>query len=220
MSIASDMNDWQTMLYGSQQSDKQKEGKVSTSVDSNSDIPLEPEPVVEYDYDAEMKELRKVARRTVMSLAKLILPKDMLNEDYVKNKIEQDVQTLAELYWTRRSNEIMKLSAMDSIAKGNTAPRMYDVYKDLTVQINENNKQLLATEDNLRKVYIDLKYEIQRKRVEEMNDGGLIIDNSGPQLKQQEAISTKAYTGTKELIDRMKELQKDKFRENSSIIDI
>lgn len=202
------MQDWQQMLYG-KPSTKSTQTVVSgpSTVDTANEI-MEPEPVITYDYDAEMKEIKKKARRTVSYLSKLILPKDMLEEDYVKDKIEQDIQTLAELYWTRRSNELMKLSAMDSIAKGNTAPRMYDVYKDITSQINENNKQLLATEDNLRKTYLELKYEIQRKRVEEASEHQPKQQNVVQQENKEDRIAVEAFTGTKSIIEVMKERQR------------
>lgn len=221
MPIAKDTEDLSAMLFGSpSQTDKRKQQQYASEPEEDS--ALNPEPIITYDYENEMKEIRKRARKTVSYLSKLVLPGDMLEEDYVKDKIEQDINTLSELYWTRRSNELMKLSIMDSIAKGNTAPRMYDVYNSVTDKINDNNKQLLATEDNLRKTYTELKYDIQRKRTEELS---FKEELSAPKQKQQitgdqqRAIECDTgqltHKGTKSLIEEMKNRQRDAYKQMS-----
>ena len=230
MPIAKDTEDWQSMLFGTGSVKKQADSNNGYVDSTSSETPLEQEPVITYDYENEMKEIKRRARKTVSYLSKMILPDDMLNEDYVKDKIEQDIMTLAELYWTRRSNELMKLSIMDSIAKGNTAPRMYDVYNSVTDKINENNKQLLATEDNLRKTYTELKYDIHRKGTEEkeyreMLENPKQVEIKTIQNKQTQILPEAKLThkGTKSLIEEMKDRQRLLARqaaENMEDVDI
>jgi len=227
MPIAKDTEDWQSMLFGSSSVKKQAEANAGYVDSQSEEVPLEQEPVITYDYEREMKEITRRARKTVSYLSKMILPEDMLNEDYVKDKIEQDIMTLSELYWTRRSNELMKLSIMDSIAKGNTAPRMYDVYNSVTDKINENNKQLLATEDNLRKTYTELKYDIQRKRTEEKEYQEMLANPKKVEIKtlesrQQQSLpdANLTHKGTKSLIEEMKERQRVMMRQPSEAEDV
>lgn len=218
MPIAKDTEDLSAMLFGTSGTNTKKQSQQVNIEPEPEDSPMNPEPVISYDYQNEMKEIRKRSRKTVSYLSKLVLPDDMLEEDYVKDKIEQDINTLAELYWARRSNELMKLSIMDSIAKGNTAPRMYDVYKAITDQINDNNKQLLATEDNLRKTYTELKYDIQRKRTEELSFKEELNPSRTIGAKETKAIeatvspSQLTHKGTKSLIEEMKNRQREAYK--------
>lgn len=196
MSINNDKSDLEKLLMGV--TGQEKKAKPPVNVDTEKDV-VEQKPIFTYDYDNEMRKLKKQARKTIRALVSHILTDELLEEDYIKDKIEQDIITLSELYWNRKSNEIMKLSIMDSVSKGNTQPRMYEVYSNLNDSISENNKQILATENNIRKTYTDLKMEVQTKKAESMP--------TKPENKQitQETFTT---TGTKQMLEHIKERQK------------
>lgn len=120
----------------------------------------------EFDIDAIRKGLRKRARKTVMNMAKHILPEEMMEREYIQDKIEQDIETLADLYVQVECNKTMQASLIDAVSRGNGGPRSYEVFGQLTDKIAGLNKQALATEQTIRKTYIDLKFEIRDKDTE------------------------------------------------------
>lgn len=226
MTISKEKNELEALIYGVVPEAKQSKNSKTSSTKTNEDVvdkdsdDLEPEPIFSFDYENDMKGFRKRAYKTVWTMARHIIPEDILTEDYVKNKIEQDVDTLSELYWTRKSNTDIKLSIMDGISKGNTAPRMYDAYKSINDSIADNNKQIIMTEENLRKTYTDLKYEIQCRRAEKETksdtkviaggkvSGGIIGQGN---KEEQEGIT---ITGTKGIIDMMKQQKKEEYKKS------
>lgn len=215
MAIAKDTEDWTSLLYG-------KKGSKAETVQSNVDtIPvdegsdgIEAEKLFEYDPVGDKKSITKTVRRTITTLANHILPKDMLEEEYVKNKIEQDIATLTELYVTRKNNEMVLQSLIKGISTGSNSPKMYEMYTKLSETVSDNNKQILETEDNLRKTYMELKYEVQSKRAELINDFPNFGKLSNSETQQPKAIN-QTYTGSKGLLEKMKERQRQKARKDA-----
>lgn len=227
MSISKDKNDLEALIYGkvspSQPTSSSPKPKQEDDIVDKGEDELDSVPIFTFDYENDMKGFRKRAYKTVWAMARHILPEEILNDDYVKNKIEQDVDTLSELYWTRKSNTDIKLSIMDSISKGNTAPRMYDAYKSINDSISDNNKQIIMTEENLRKTYTDLKYEIQCRRAE--------LDKTESTLKKIGITESKAlpsqerkpvtFTGTKALIEMAKQQKRNEYlKENAEDVEV
>ena len=223
MSIAKDKNDLESLLYGAPQPSQTTGVKVApktqTDVDAETEV-VSQQPIFSFDYETEMKAFKEKCKKTVMAMANHVLSAELLKNDYIKDKIEQDILTLAELYWARRSNELIKLAIMDSISKGNTAPRMFDSYNGVCDKISDNNKQIIATENNLRKTYLDLKYELMSKDEEEAIDNSVkCLPNSNQTIKtinmQSENISEPIIMrGSKDLLTSMKENLKMQMRQN------
>lgn len=138
---------------------------VAANIDNAGDnFPIE--KLFEYDYETSKKTLRKRARKTVNNILKHILPESMLEEDYIKDKMEQDINTLADLYFQVELNSIMQRSLVENVSRGNTMPRMYEVFSGLTDRIQALNKQIVSTEQQIRRTYMDLKIEIREKNME------------------------------------------------------
>ena len=141
----------------------------STVVDSAPPDAFPTENMFEYDYDRSKKQLRKQARKTIDNIIKHIIPDGFIIEDeYINDKKEQDIETLADLYMQREANEVMKKSIVETVSRGNTMPRMYEVFGQLSQNAQDINKQILDTEQKIRKTYMDLKYETMDRRSENM----------------------------------------------------
>ena len=140
---------------------------VTGAVDSSGGAPVEPEQIIIFDRAGEQKAARKRARNTVKLMAQHALPQPLLDEEYVQNKMEQDTATLADLDWQVKSNSLVQNALLDVIARGNTAPRNFEVYTQLTDKISALSKQIQVTEATMRKTYLDLKLEIRDKQAEE-----------------------------------------------------
>lgn len=165
---------------------------AATVVDTTADTPLAAEKIFDFDIDAVRKGLRKKARKTVLNIVKHILPDDMIEEEYVQDKIEQDIETLTDLYMQAESNKIMQGSIINSVSRGNNMPRMYEVFGQLTDKISGINKQIISTEQTIRKTYVDLKFEIRDKIAEDIgnNDNNQLAGSSTKQLENNSVIVT------------------------------
>ena len=205
--INADKSDLESLIYGTQKSTVDEGKPADENIVDNEGGEVEQEPLFPLDYENDMKGFRKKARNVVTTMAKHVLPQEYLSEPYVISKMEQDIDTLSELYWTRKSNNDVKLVIMDSISKGNTAPRMFDVYKSTNDAIADVNKQILATENNLRKTYLDLKYEIQSAKAENETHSACAIEaaNNAKQSLPKPSSEPGVYTGTKAINNKMKQ---------------
>ena len=165
---------------------------AATVVDTTADTPLAAEKIFDFDIDAVRKGLRKKARKTVLNIVKHILPDDMIEEEYVQDKIEQDIETLTDLYMQAESNKIMQGSIINSVSRGNNMPRMYEVFGQLTDKISGINKQIISTEQTMRKTYVDLEFEIRDKIAEDIgnNDNNQLASSSTNQLENNSVIVT------------------------------
>lgn len=164
-------------------------------VDSTSASETMQVKMLNFDYDAIRKGLRKKARKTILGVVKHIIPDDIINENYVQDKIEQDIETLAALYMQQENNTVVQRSIMEQINSGNATPRIYEVFGQLTDKIQSINKQIFDTEQRIRKTYVDLKYEIRDKVGEDFALGGGKNDTM-----KIEAQSGQVVTSTKNLI--------------------
>lgn len=168
---------------------------------------FQPEELFNIDFESTRKGTRKKARKTIMNMAKHILTDDLLEEDYIKDKIEQDIENLTDLYMQVEVNKIMQRSIVETVARGNTMPRMYEVFAQLTDKIQAINKQIISTETQIRKTYIDLKFEIRDKQAEMMdmmpeNNKNVLTNNSNANI----------ITSSKDLIAMAKEKHKEKLK--------
>ena len=180
--------------------------KPASVVDNTQGTNLESERIFDFDYDALRKGLKKKAKKTIQNITKHILTDDLLEEEYVKDKIEQDVETLTDLYMQAESNNVMQRSILDTVSRGNTMPRMYEVFGQLTDKIQAINKQILATENQIRKTYIDLKFEIKDKNAE-------IINQQGAAALPNNSINKNMITSSTQLIDMAKKKHLEKLKE-------
>lgn len=120
----------------------------------------------DFDYEGTKKALRKRARKTLGNIIEHILPPEMLEEEYVKDKMEQDINTLADLYFQVELNNVMQRSLVENVSRGNTMPRMYEVFSGITDRLQALNKQIVSTEQQIRRTYTDIKMEIREKNTE------------------------------------------------------
>ena len=179
---------------------------VQSVVDSTSAAETMQVKVLNFDYDSIKKGLRKKARKTILGIVNHIIPKDIINEEYVQDKIEQDIETLADLYMQKENNVVMQRSIMEQVNAGNAMPRNYEVFGQLTDKIQSINKQIFDTEQRMRKTYVDLKYEIRDKIGEDFAIGS--TPGSSQMIENQSGM---VVTSTKNLIAGARQKHIDKI---------
>lgn len=155
------------------------------------------EPMLKFDKEDELKKIRKRCRNTIKEIAKAVLPASVLKTTAMMDKIESDAMSMVGLYWQLRISEIMQEGITDSISKGNMSPRMIEVFTQLVDKISQLNKQVIATEVQMRKNYLDFKTDMIEKTQEETM--------KQQQLSGNNSVSGKFLTkGTKNMISKCK----------------
>lgn len=181
--------------------------QVQNVVDSTSAAETMQVKMLNFDYDSIKKGLRKKARKTILGIVKHIIPNDIIDEEYVQDKIEQDIETLADLYMQKENNVVMQRSIMEQVNAGNAMPRNYEVFGQLTDKIQSINKQIFDTEQRMRKTYVDLKYEIRDKIGEDFAIG-VSGNNDTPKIENQSGM---VVTSTRNLISGARQRHIDKI---------
>ena len=144
--------------------------QVNNDVTKSNDIieTVAPEPLFTFNKEDEMKKIRKKCRNSIKEIAKAVLPSEVLKTTAIQDKIESDAMSMVGLMWQLRLSEIMQDAITDSIQKGNMSPRMIEVFTQLTDKISQLSKQLLATEVQMRKNYLDFKTDMIEKMQEDL----------------------------------------------------
>ena len=135
----------QPTANGTQSAQPANPAQTQTVVDSTSAAETMQVKMLNFDYDAIKKGLRKKARKTILGAVKHIIPSNIIDEEYVQDKIEQDIDTLADLYMQKENNVVMQRSVMEQVNAGNAMPRNYEVFGQLTDKIQSINKQIFDT---------------------------------------------------------------------------
>jgi hypothetical protein len=193
--------------------------KAPENIDKNVAVPgeniveLESQPLVDVDFDEIKKICEKEARVMIKNAISFMIPIDMIRENkYLKNKFKVDVMSLAGMVYQLRTNEIMQKTLMQQINSGLVHARYYEVYGQLSKTIGDINKQLLQTVEAIKSTYKGFKDDVKEQRTEAL---GPIVGQSGMLTSGDGSIITR---GTKEIINRVKQVKNQK-NENNDFID-
>ena len=145
-----------------------------------------------------------------------IVPEKYQKNPVIQDKIEQDTEQLAQLFYQQQTNNTMMKAAMDVVSKGDTQPRMFEVYTKLMTSSSELSKQITELLNQFRKYYIDTYLDLRNKEDEEevakeimiANKKNLAITNN---IIYEEESGTR-FTSTKDLVENLHENKKEKFR--------
>jgi len=124
---------------------------------------LAPEPVFSMNYKSTRKQCIKKAKDQLIIIAREIIPTILQDSVAINDKINQDAETLGSLYYEYEKNEKIIQAIMEIIARGETSPRMFDVYQKMTAEQSKLSANITETQNNMRKYYIDTCMDIQQK---------------------------------------------------------
>lgn len=167
-------------------------------------------PLVDENF-GELKIKCELEARTMINNAiSFMFPQDMIeNNEYLKNKIEVDVMTLAGMVYQLRSNEAIQKTLMQQINLGATHPRYFEVFSGMAKTIGDLNKQLIQTVEAIRETYRNMKEDVKEKRMEALgpkstSNGNMLTTGDG-------GIITR---GTKELINEVRRQKNERLEKN------
>lgn len=185
-----------------------EDASMASAADSSlpEEVLPEPEPLFALDFEREKRRLMKRAKATVTKLIKLILPEEMLNDEFIQDKLVQDADQLSSLYWQKECIEIMQKTLMETVAKGNASPRFFETFTEISKNHSDISDQISKFETFLRKNYLDIKYDlIDRKDGQLMLEGRQAIEYD----KDSEQDGSVTIYSTKDFI---KNAQKDRMK--------
>jgi len=193
--------------------------EANTDIDASE---LEQEPLLNIDFETLRDKCNYEARVMINNSVIIFLDEKMMEDDYVKNKLEVDIISLSGMIYQLRVNEDMQKALMKEVDKGMINPRMFEVFSIMSKQIAELNKQLLATVEAIKSTYKDLKLDFKEKQHEltagyNMKEIGEGETNSNSNLLTT-ADGSYVTMGTKEIIKSMK--MQNRKNMNNDIVDI
>ena len=181
--------------------DESKE-KITEDVPTPGNIPeeLQGQPTMGIDFKELKDQCNDEARIMLNHSIGFILSEDMIKgNDYLSNKLEVDIMSLAGMLYQLRVNEAMQKAMMEEVDRGFMHPRMFEVFGGLSKTIAEINKQLIGTVEAIKLTYKDVKNDIRERQTEAL--GSNSIGENGMITQGDGGVVT---MGTKELINNRK----------------
>lgn len=160
---------------------------------------LQNEPIMDVNF-AELKtQCEEEARIMLTNAIAFLIPADMIeNNNYLKNKLEVDIISLAGMIYQLRTNEVMQKALIDQVNLGATNPRMFEVFGQLSKIIGELNKQLIQTVEAIKETFKTFKNDVKEQRTEALaptaNSAGMLTSGDGSVITR----------GTKEMIHQVR----------------
>jgi hypothetical protein len=174
--------------------------------ESEASIPgLKAEPVTDVNFDELKLKCEVDARIMITNAIAFILPLDMIeNNEYLKNKLEVDVISLASMIYQLRTNEVMQKALIDQVNLGMVNAMMFRVFAEMSKTIGELNKQLIQTVEAIKETYKTFREDVKEKRTEALGPS-----TQGPTGMLTAHDGSVVTRGTKELINNVKRIKRE-----------
>lgn len=176
------------------------------------------EPVFEFNHEGSLNSGSKKAQIYLKKIVDAIVPAVYQKNPIIQDKIEQDTEQLGQLFYQQDTNNVMLKAAMDVVSKGDTQPRMFEVYTKLMLASSELSKQITELLNQFRKYYIDTYLDMKNKEDEDMleDESEKVKTLAGkPQqhtLTNEEDTSNR-FNSTRDMVLSIHESKKEKFKQ-------
>lgn len=176
----------------------------------------DPEPVFTVDYIKEMKVATKKARNSIKTMLKSSIPNEYLDDEYIKDKIDQDAESLGRLYYQQRIIEIVEQANVDAIGAGNISARLIEVFNQTAKSLSDIADQINKMQVSLRKAYIDIVLDLKYKMQEEESAKvGIESGNSSKALIEEKKDEySNVFVGTKDMIKNLANMKKQEYKQS------
>jgi len=189
--------------------------KITEDVPVPGNIPdeLQAQPTMGINFSDLKDTCNNEARIMLNNAIGFILPEEMiLDNEYLKNKLEVDIMSLSGMLYQLRANEAMQKAMMEEVDRGFMHPRMFEVFSGLSKTIAEINKQLIGTVEAIKLTYKEVKNDIREQQTEAL--GSSSTDGQGMITQGDGGVVS---VGTGELLRHVK---KEKRKTSEDIEDI
>lgn len=112
-----------------------------------------------YDYDSDISTFNETSLTLINSMAAMFLKDlpDLLESDYVKQRIKEDAKYHSNTQLVQKMSERLLLQQMRQIDQGDNTPKMYEVANQTISQIGANIKDGRNARSEIEKLYKDLR---------------------------------------------------------------
>ena len=168
---------------------------------------LDMEPVFEINYKSTKKQCHKKAKDQVQVIVKEVVPAVLQNSSMIQDKIKQDGEQLGNLYYEYAKSDVMIQALMETIARGETQARLFEVYTKMTDQQQKLSSKITETQNQMRKYYIDTYLDLQHK--DEVDDSIGIAGNTPKAIeekpKEESSVNGNVIAGTENITKMLQE---------------
>ena len=195
--------------------------------DSIPDELEDPEPLFTINYKGEQKQSMRKALNSITIIVKEVVPEAIQHSPLIQDKIRQDAEQLGNLYYQYKKKETYHQALLDTIARGDTEAKRFDVCEKISRSLEELGTKITETQNQIRKYYIDTYLDIQKKDDEDEFHSGtgksIGEEPDRPKLTNDrvnlaDAEDANIIAGTEELIsgleDKKKKMMQAKFNTN------
>ena len=170
----------------------------------NEEIPgLHAEPVTNCNFDELKETCEAEAEIMIKNAIAFMIPLEMIEgNEYLKNKMQVDIISLAGMIYQLRTNEVMQKALIDQVNLGMVNARMFEVFTGMSKTIGELNKQLIQTVEAIKETYRSFKNDVKEKRTEAIGPA-----TTGPTGMLTAGDGSVVTRGTKELINNVKKIK-------------
>lgn len=139
---------------------------------------LDMQPEFEINYKSTKKQCIKKAKSQLEKIVKEVVPSMLQNSLTIIDKIQQDSEQLGALYYEYEKTELVSQSLMNTISRGETQARLFEVYGRMSKMQQELAVQITEMQNQMRKYYIDTYLDLQQKDESEQAALATPADNS------------------------------------------
>lgn len=180
------------------------------SIDDDS-IPanmLNTAPVFDMNYKSAKKQCYKKAKEQLKVIVSEVVPTILQNSGLIVDKINQDAEQLGNLYYEYEKSDKVVQALMETISKGETQARLFEVYTKMTKELRELSNIITNTQNQMRKYYIDTYMDLQQKDDADETLG--IPGKQQPAIESSQqntttAIEGNVMVGTENIIKKISE---------------
>ena len=162
---------------------------------------LEPEPLFEINYDKCKRGFIQKAKNSIKKIVRAVINNpDVVDFDFIKDKIEQDAEQLGFLYHQQKLHELTQQAGIESVRTGNISPRMIEVIATVGKNLMDISKQIAEFQISIKENYAKIKFDSIEDRGFS-SAGALSSDSDGNKELEDQNI----FIGSKSLNQSIQE---------------
>jgi len=162
---------------------------------------LEPEPLFEINYEKCKRGFIQKAKNSIKKIVRAVINNpDVVDFDFIKDKIEQDAEQLGFLYHQQKLHELTQQAGIESVRTGNISPRMIEVIATVGKNLMDISKQIAEFQISIKENYAKIKFDSIEDRGFS-SAGALTSNNEGSKELEDQNI----FIGSKSLNQSIQE---------------
>ncbi len=148
-----------------------------------------------HDFEGEMVEIYNDSKDVIGNMSSLYLDEneELLENPYIKKKIQSDAQNLADMTFLQNIAKMAIIKQMKQIEQGDVTPRHFETLYGGMKEIRENIKQATVTVNTMEGFYKELRDDLGLKEQigdisEESGENKNVVDQKNLNMQLEEIL--------------------------------